>query len=100
MSPRTKALAVALVALVLLPAILSACPLCKDALEDANSGVPNQLGRGFYYSILLMVSAPFAVVGALFLRITRMRRRGLPAGARPEPAGADPGFAPGAGARS
>jgi hypothetical protein len=100
MSPRTKILAVALVALVLLPALLSACPLCKDALEDANSGVPNQLGRGFYYSILLMVSAPFVVVGALFFRISRMRRRGLLGGASPAPRGAEPGLVPDAGARS
>ena len=69
--------AVALVALVLLPVVASACPLCKDALEDQakSGGVPNELGRGFYYSILLMVSAPFAVVGGLFFRIYRSRRR-------------------------
>jgi hypothetical protein len=100
MSPRTKVFAVAVVALVLLPAFLSACPLCKDGLEDANSGVPNQLGRGFYYSILLMVSAPFVVVGALFFRIAQMRRRGLTPGARPVPGGAEPGFVPDTGARS
>jgi hypothetical protein len=75
MSPRAKILAVAMVALVVLPALLSACPLCKDALEDKTTGVPNQLGRGFYYSILLMVSAPFLVVGGLFFRIYRTRRR-------------------------
>lgn len=75
MSSRAKVLVVAMVALALLPALLSACPLCKDALEDKTTGVPNQLGAGFYYSILLMVSAPFLVLGALFLRIYRLRRR-------------------------
>ena len=75
MSSRAKILVVAMVALVLLPALLSACPLCKDALEDKTTGVANELGRGFYYSILLMVSAPFLVLGGLFLRIHRMRRR-------------------------
>lgn len=75
MSSRAKVLVVAMVALALLPALLSACPLCKDALEDKTTGVTNELGRGFYYSILLMVSAPFLVVGGLFLRISRMRRR-------------------------
>ena len=70
-----RVLVAAAVLLVLLPVVLSACPLCKDALEDKTTGVPNELGRGFYYSILLMVSAPFAVVGGLFFRIYRGRRR-------------------------
>jgi heme/copper-type cytochrome/quinol oxidase subunit 2 len=77
MSPSTrKALVVAALLLVLLPVVLSACPLCKDALEDQakNGGVPNELGRGFYYSILLMVSAPFLVMGGLVLKIYRARR--------------------------
>jgi hypothetical protein len=78
MSPSKKALIAAALLVLLLPALAVACPLCKDALEDqaANGGVPNELGRGFYYSILLMVSAPFAVVGGLFFRIYRSRRRG------------------------
>lgn len=75
MSSKAKVLLVAAVALVILPALLSACPLCKDALEDKTTGLTSELGRGFYYSILLMVSAPFLVVGALFFRISRMRRR-------------------------
>lgn len=75
MSSRSRVLVVAMVALALLPALLSACPLCKDALEDRTTGVANDLGRGFYYSILLMLSAPFLVVGGLFFRIYRTRRR-------------------------
>jgi len=75
MSPRTRILIVALAVLVLLPVVLSACPLCKDALEDKTTGLTNELGRGFYYSILLMVSAPFVVFGGLAFRIYRMRRR-------------------------
>jgi hypothetical protein len=75
MSSRAKVVVVAMVVLVLLPALLSACPLCKDALEDKTTGVPNQLGVGFYYSILLMVAAPFLAVGVVFFRIYRMRRR-------------------------
>ena len=75
MSPKARIVIVVLVALVLLPVLLSACPLCKDALEDKTTGLTNELGRGFYYSILLMVSAPFLVVGGLAFRIYRMRRR-------------------------
>jgi hypothetical protein len=75
MSPRAKTLLVAVAVFVVLPALLSACPLCKDALEDKTTGLTNELGRGFYYSILLMVSTPFLVAGGLFFRIYRMRRR-------------------------
>ncbi len=85
MSSRAKVLVAAMVALALLPALASACPLCKDALEDKTTGLTNELGRGFYYSILLMVSAPFLVLGGLFLRISRMRRRAR----LEEPAAAD-----------
>jgi hypothetical protein len=69
----SRVVAAAMTALLLLPALLAACPLCKDALET--DGVPNQVGRGFYYSILLMLSAPFLLVGGLGLKIYRSRRR-------------------------
>ena len=69
------ALAVLLVA-VLLPALASACPLCKDAKADTDyPGGTASLSSGFYYSILLMVAAPFLVVGGLILRIALARRR-------------------------
>jgi hypothetical protein len=77
MSPFTrKALVVAALLLVILPVVLSACPLCKDNLEDQAKmgGAPNELGRGFYYSILLMVSAPFLLVGGLVLKIYKAKR--------------------------
>jgi hypothetical protein len=67
---------------VLLPAIVSACPLCKDAKADTDyAGGTASLPHGFYYSILLMVSAPFAVVGGLVLRIWLARRRVGPSAA-------------------
>jgi len=60
---------------VLLPAVASACPLCKDAASTADK--PGQAGvwRGMYWSILLMVSAPFAMVGAMIVAVRRARRR-------------------------
>jgi hypothetical protein len=77
---------VVLLAAVLLPALASACPLCKDAKADTDyAGGTASLPHGFYYSILLMVSAPFLVVGGLVLRIWLARRR-----AAPTPAGAPP----------
>jgi len=67
-------LALVLVAL-LAPAVVSACPLCKDAKSDTDyPGGGASLPKGFYYSILLMVSAPFAVVGGLAARIVLARR--------------------------
>ncbi len=80
MSPSTrKALVVAALLLVLLPVVLSACPLCKDNLEDQAKmgGTANELGRGFYYSILLMVSAPFLAIAVVAFLIYRTRRQVL-----------------------
>ncbi len=65
-----------LLAAVLAPALASACPLCKEAKSDTDyPGGTASLPSGFYYSILLMVSAPFLVVGGLILRIALARRR-------------------------
>jgi len=81
---------VVVLAAVLVPAFASACPLCKDAKADTDyAGGTASLPHGFYYSILLMVSAPFLVVGGLLLRIWLARRRAAPdtcAGAAPSPA--------------
>ncbi len=92
MSPRSRVVLAALILLVILPAFLSACPLCKDALEGAGSGPPNQLSRGFYYSILLMIAAPFTMVGVLFLKISRTRRHRSVDGAAAVPAALPHGF--------
>jgi hypothetical protein len=40
-----------------------ACPTCKENLAD--SAQARGLATGFYYSILLMVTAPFAMIGML-----------------------------------
>ena len=81
---------VVVLAAVLAPAFASACPLCKDAKADTDyAGGTASLPNGFYYSILLMVAAPFLVVGGLVLRIWLARRRAAlvaSAGAAPSPA--------------
>jgi hypothetical protein len=70
---------VVVLAAVLVPAFASACPLCKDAKADTDyAGGTASLPHGFYYSILLMVSAPFLVVGGLIFRIWLARRRLAP----------------------
>ena len=71
-----RATLVVLLVAVLLPALASACPLCKDAKSDTDyPGGTASLSSGFYYSILLMVAAPFLVVGGLIFRIALARRR-------------------------
>jgi len=75
---------------LMIPVLLSACPLCKDSKSDADyAGGTASLPSGFYYSILLMVSAPFAVVGGLAFRIYLARRRRLEGGTESEDAPSD-----------
>ena len=67
---------VLLLAALLAPAIAAACPNCKDATSDAETpGGSANLGRGFFWSILLMLAAPFTVVGSVAVVILRHRRR-------------------------
>ena len=49
-------------ALVLAPVSAAACPTCKDALAD-NDPHHQQMVKGYFYSILFMMSMPFIVVG-------------------------------------
>ena len=76
---------VLLVAALILPVLASACPLCKEASSDADKPGATSMWRGMYWSILFMVSAPFAMVGTMIVLVRRARRR-YPAsgrGARP-----------------
>lgn len=79
--PRSKrsilvAILLLVVAAALAPAVASACPGCKELKSDSDYlGGTASLPKGFYYSILLMVSAPFAVAATFVTRIVRARRR-------------------------
>jgi heme/copper-type cytochrome/quinol oxidase subunit 2 len=66
--------AILALAAILVPALLSACPLCKEAEADTPGGSAS-LGRGFYYSILLMIAVPWTAVGTVAFLIFRKRRR-------------------------
>jgi len=71
-------LALVVLAAVLAPAVAVACPGCKELKSDSDyPGGGASLPRGFYYSVLLMVSAPFAVAGTFVTRIVLARRRRL-----------------------
>jgi hypothetical protein len=50
--------------------VVYACPMCKDILK-AFSG----LTEGYFWSILLMISVPFLIVGLFAGMITREYRR-------------------------
>lgn len=78
-------LAIVLVLAVLLPTVAAACPNCTSATSTTEK--PGQMGvwRGMYWSILLMVGAPFSLVAAMFVTLRRARRRQL-ASAPPAPA--------------
>ncbi len=90
-------MAVVVLLLSLVPAAAGACPLCRDAKADTDyAGGTASLPNGFYYSILFMVCAPFAVVGGLVTRIVLARRRlRLDAPAVAAGDGPDPAFLPG-----
>ena len=82
MRPFARIALVVVLLAVLVPAFAAACPLCKDAKADTDYlGGTASLPHGFYYSILLMVSAPFLVVGGLIFRIWLARRRLAPTAA-------------------
>lgn len=70
-----RVVAILLVAAVILPALASACPLCKEASSDADKPGATSMWRGMYWSILFMVSAPFAMVGTMIVLVRRARRR-------------------------
>ena len=50
-----------------------ACPTCKDAF--ANSPETAGLAKGFYFSILLMLSMIFGLVGFLVYKIVKEARK-------------------------
>jgi hypothetical protein len=43
--------------------VAAACPTCKESL--AHDPAAANLARGFYYSILFMVSMPFVIFGSM-----------------------------------
>ena len=61
----------ALLLAVLLPVVLSACPLCKEEVSDNGPS----MWRGMFWSILLMVTMPFAAAGTIAVLVLRARRR-------------------------
>jgi heme/copper-type cytochrome/quinol oxidase subunit 2 len=55
---------------------LAACPLCAENLsKDLYGNQPNDLARGFFWSIMLMMALPFTLAGTVAWKVRRARRR-------------------------
>jgi hypothetical protein len=52
-----------------------ACPNCKEALA-AQTGDAARLKDGYYYSIVLMIAMPFAILGTGTFLVARAIKRG------------------------
>jgi uncharacterized paraquat-inducible protein A len=61
------------VATLSVPRAAGACPTCKDGIAQSDS--QQQLARGYYYSILFMMSMPFVLLAVFGIRIWLSARR-------------------------
>ncbi|HEX3725507.1 MAG TPA: hypothetical protein VHV08_04665 [Pirellulales bacterium] len=66
--------AACLLAVLAMTATAEACPSCKQALNG--DGSQGELARGLYYSILFMMSMPFAIVGTFGCMAYRAVKKG------------------------
>lgn len=70
-----------------LTSVASACPTCKEAL--AGDPVHESMVRGYFYSIIFMMSMPFLIFTGLstyfFLEIRKARRTKQPSAMQPLP---------------
>ena len=61
--------------LLIFGSIASACPTCKEGLNEGGGN----LIRGYFWSILFMMSMPFLILGGLstmfYLDVRRARKR-------------------------
>jgi len=86
----TKAFAffVAAAFVLMLAGVAAACPTCKESL--AHDPASANLARGFYYSILFMVSMPFVIFGSMsayfYWEVRKAKARQAAELAKPEPA--------------
>ena len=64
----------AVVAVLLLADVASACPTCRDGLS-ANDPHYANVARGYFYSILFMLAMPFTLLSCFGLYIYREVRK-------------------------
>jgi hypothetical protein len=78
MTSTTRRILVALLLAVALGsgATASACPNCKEAVAEQKDGQAERLRDGYALSIILMVSAPFSLLGVGGFVVARAVKRG------------------------
>ena len=88
---RAVACCAAVAVVLLLAGVAAACPTCKENL--AHDPASANLARGFYYSILFMLSMPFLIFGGLsayfYWEVRKARARQAAAQAMPESAASE-----------
>lgn len=68
------------VSTLLFAGVAEACPNCKNAIAEdaAGGGATGDMARGFYYSILFMMSMPFLLIGSftsiMYVQVRKARR--------------------------
>ena len=71
-------IATAIVLALLIASVAAACPNCKEGLAQ-NDPHGQSIAAGYYYSILFMMSMPFAILGTFgslaYLSIRRARQQ-------------------------
>jgi hypothetical protein len=73
--------------LLCVSSLAQACPQCKKALASANGGVNGNIVRGYFWSILFMLSMPFVLLGSVssyFYVLVRKARKSPDAAAGQE----------------
>jgi hypothetical protein len=56
-----------------------ACPNCKEAIANQDGSDAEGLRKGYFWSIIMMISVPFSLVGAgTFVVIRAVKRGSLP----------------------
>lgn len=77
-APKLLTVLLAILIVAVASACVVACPTCKDGIAQ-NDPQHQSLARGFYYSILFMMSMPFAILGTFgsmaYLSIRRAKAR-------------------------
>ncbi len=84
LAARLSRVAIAALILLALHSVAVACPTCKDAVggqDPAHNGV----AKGYYYSILFMMAAPYTIFGVFGgLMYYKVRRARAQAGTKPK----------------
>ncbi len=80
--PRLPVIALVLTSVLSVPAVSSACPLCREAVatDEAADGTvfdASRTGRAYALSILIMLCMPLALIGGGALALLGAYRRNL-----------------------